>query len=72
MYPSYRKLARKDCPDIIKLWMLSKLPIKPNGRDTFQNLELQIELPRNAFLGSFFGDKLVGVAIASHNGRKAG
>lgn len=50
--------------------MVSKLPIKPKGRDTLQNLNLQIELPRNAFYGALWDSKLVAVAIASHNGRK--
>jgi len=70
MYISYRKLSNKDCPDLINLWIRAKLPSKPNGRDSRQNLEKQMMLSRNSFLGAYQIEKLVGAVIASHNGRK--
>jgi len=66
----YGKLSNKDCLDLINLWNRAKLPSKPNGRDTLQNLAKQLELKRNLFLGAFHNDNLIGVVIATHNGRK--
>ena len=63
----YQNLAKSDYERIIEVWQKSGLPIKPRGRDSYENLAAQIEEPN---IGAFLDGRLVGLVIASSDGRK--
>ena len=63
-------LKIKHIDDLINLWKEAELPIRPNGRDTEENLKKQIREPNNFFLKATVNKEIVGVLIASHNKRK--
>ena len=46
------------------------MPYRPTGRDSLENLMQQRAAYPDLFIGAFEGDKLVGAAIASDDGRK--
>ena len=53
-----------------KVWLEAGLPYRPTGRDSLASLKLQLRAFPDLFIGAFEGDRLVGVAIASDDGRK--
>lgn len=59
-----------ECDSLINLWINSSLPIKPEGRDSEDNIKRQLQLDNNRFYVAEITGKLVGTIIASHNGRK--
>jgi ribosomal protein S18 acetylase RimI-like enzyme len=65
-----RRLTIKNYPELIKLWKRSKLPIKPQGRDSRAHLAGEMRRSPDFFIGAFDGDLLAGAIIASHDGRK--
>lgn len=67
-----RKLAIKDYNNIVELWKSTGLPFKPNGRDSRVSIQGQMEKFPELFLGTFYGEKLVGVVIGSYDYRMKG
>jgi ribosomal protein S18 acetylase RimI-like enzyme len=65
-----RKLTINDYEDLISLWIASKLPFKPRGRDNKGAIAAQIKANPDFFLGAFEGNRLVGVAVLSSDIRK--
>lgn len=65
-----RPLAADDHDALLALWEASGLPNKPSGRDSRAAFEVQLALPQLRFIGLFEGDKLIGSALATHDGRK--
>ncbi|MCD6177602.1 MAG: GNAT family N-acetyltransferase [Candidatus Cloacimonetes bacterium] len=65
-----RELKLTECNSLIDLWVNSSLPIKPEGRDTKENIRKQLQIENNRFFVAEIDKKLVGAIIASHNGRK--
>ncbi|OGS56383.1 MAG: hypothetical protein A3K60_08585 [Euryarchaeota archaeon RBG_19FT_COMBO_56_21] len=66
-----RPLTAAEIPEMIEVWKASGLPYKPKGRDSLKNLKTQWNHDKELFLGAFSEAKLVGVVLASDDGRRA-
>lgn len=57
---------------VMELWAAGGLPLKPQGRDSRENIGRQIALPMVLFLVAEEGDggRVVGTVLATHDGRK--
>ena len=66
-----RSLARTEIPDMVKVWRASGLQYKLNGRDSLKNLAIQYNNDPELFLGAFRSGRMVGVLLASDDGRRA-
>lgn len=67
---STRRLSIADYDDILRLWSVSGLPHKPLGRDSRESMTREMLLPQCRYFGLFDGETMVGVAIASYDGRR--
>lgn len=65
-----RILKPSEYNSLIKIWVKSSLPYKLKGRDSEENIKIQLQLNNNRFFVAEIMGELVGVIIASHNGRK--
>lgn len=65
-----RKFKISDYDQVINLWQLCQLPLKPQGRDSRWQLEQQIKLDQIIFLVAEKEGKVIGTVLASHDGRK--
>ena len=65
-----RQLTPGDYEGIIGLWERVGLPAKPKGRDSRTKLSRQMKQSPDFFLGAEVRGKLVGVIVASSDGRK--
>ncbi len=70
MTTSIRRLSIADYDDILRLWSIAGLPFKPHGRDSRESIAKEILLPQCRFFGLYDGDLMLGVAIASYDGRR--
>jgi ribosomal protein S18 acetylase RimI-like enzyme len=55
---------------IIVLWEKAKLPYKPKGRDSKEELKKQMQRDPDLFLGAFENNELIGSVFATDDGRK--
>jgi len=65
-----KQLTPADYERIIELWERAGLPAKPRGRDSYRELIKQMEKNPKFFWGAEIEGRLVGVIIASSDGRK--
>ena len=65
-----RSLAISDYDQIVALWNRSELPFKPSGRDRKGAVQAQMAANPDFFLGAYEDDQLVGVVVATSDGRK--
>lgn len=65
-----RKFKITDYEEVINLWQLCQLPLKPQGRDSRGQLEQQIKLDQVIFLVAEKKGKITGTVLATHDGRK--
>ncbi len=56
--------------DILELWDEAGLPYKPEGRDTEENIERELEEQPEYWIGAYDGDELVGIVFGTDDGRK--
>jgi len=71
MEAKIRRFDINDYQEIIDLWNLVKLPLKPKGRDKRDTIEKEISKPdTNIFLVAVNGGNLIGTIIGTHDGRK--
>ncbi len=68
-YP-IRKLTIDDYNAIIDLWERAGLSHRPKGRDSLKAMTPEMERAETVFLGMFDSDKIIGVVMASSDGRK--
>jgi len=70
--PSFvvRTLSEEDILLVPGLWKVAGLMYRPKGRDSVADLLKQRACNPDLFLGAFAGDKLIGVSIATDDGRK--
>jgi ribosomal protein S18 acetylase RimI-like enzyme len=66
----YQNLAKSDYEQILEVWQKSGLPIKPRGRDSYENLAAQIEREPEFNIGAYHDGRLIGLVIGSSDGRK--
>lgn len=65
-----RRISAEDVERMISLWKEAGLPIKPGGRDTVENLHIQLSEDPDLFIGAFDKGTMIGVVIGSDDGRK--
>ena len=65
-----RRLTIDDYDEMVRVWSISGLPFKPNGRERRDFIEREITHDCCAFFGMFDGDRMVGVTIAQYDGRR--
>jgi len=67
-----RELGMDDYARWMHVWRASGLhSVRARGRDARQAFERQFRLGTHTMLGAQMGDDLVGVVLATHDGRKA-
>jgi ribosomal protein S18 acetylase RimI-like enzyme len=68
----FRPYRDDDYDRIMELWAAGGLPLKPQGRDSRENIGRQIALPMALFLVAEEGEggRVVGTVLATHDGRK--
>jgi ribosomal protein S18 acetylase RimI-like enzyme len=67
-----RKFRIEDYDRVMELWASGDLPLKPQGRDSRENIARQIGLPNVRFLVAEEGKggRVIGTVLATHDGRK--
>ncbi len=65
-----RKFRMKDYDRIIELWEKCGLPLKPEGRDSLEEIRRQVRLRQVIFLVAEVDQQIVGTILATHDGRK--
>ncbi len=65
-----RRLTFRDYDKMVEIWKYSGLPFKPKGRESRISIKKQIEETPDLFLGAEEDGELIGVIIASSEGRK--
>lgn len=65
-----RRFRMTDYEGVIELWREGKLPVKPGGRDSREEIERQIKLSHIIFLVAEHSGKVVGTVLVTHDGRK--
>jgi N-acetylglutamate synthase len=64
------RLTADDYDDVRELWEASGLPLKPGGRDSRQAFTRQMAGDTQTVIGLRAGERLIGVVLATHDGRK--
>jgi ribosomal protein S18 acetylase RimI-like enzyme len=65
-----RRLTIDDYDEMIRVWSISGLPFRPDGRESRPMIEAEIARDHVAFYGVFDGDRMVGLSIAQYDGRR--
>jgi ribosomal protein S18 acetylase RimI-like enzyme len=65
-----RTLKKEDYSKMVEIWKRAGLPFKPKGRESRESIHKQIDANPDLFLGAEEDGELVGVIIASSEGRK--
>ncbi len=65
-----REIPPGELRSVISLWEAAGLPHRPRGRDSPESLARQFEDDHVVFLGAYSGGRLVGVTVATFDGRK--
>ena len=55
---------------LIDLWKAAELHYKPGGRDKRENLLLELNNPQEAFIFAEYQDRVIGMILVTHDGRK--
>ena len=59
-----------DYESIIRLWNEVGLPIRPNGRDSYDNIKRQLDSGQVSILGYLEENNILGIVLLSHDYRK--
>ncbi|MGE5741218.1 MAG: GNAT family N-acetyltransferase [Candidatus Aminicenantes bacterium RBG_16_66_30] len=67
-----REFRIEDYDRVMEIWAEAGLPLKPQGRDSRENIARQIGLSNVRFLVAVEGDggRVIGTVLATHDGRK--
>ncbi len=65
-----RDLTADDYDGLIAVWNAAGLPHRPGGRDRRDRVAREMADSRTAFLAAMEGEAIVGVVVATHDGRK--
>jgi N-acetylglutamate synthase len=65
-----RTLSIRDYDDIVSVWERAGLPFRPKGRDSKAEVERQMSMDPEMWLGCCLDGKLVGVVIGTYESRK--
>jgi len=67
---NYRTFKLEDYDSLIKLWQLSGLPIKDQGRDSRIEIEKEMQRGCAEIILAEDNSKMIGAILATHDGRK--
>lgn len=67
---SFRRLKQADIPEMLRLWEESGLPISPKTREAPRPLRAEIRSNPGGFIGAVDGKEIVGIVLATSDGRK--
>lgn len=70
MQIKYRELKIDDYDRMMEVWTKSGLPIRPAGRDSREKIAVEMQRNPDFFIGAFDDDDLIGLVVASSDGRK--
>jgi ribosomal protein S18 acetylase RimI-like enzyme len=65
-----REFRMAEYDQVMAIWMEGRLPLKPSGRDSRENISRQIREPNVLFLVAEEGSRIIGTVLATHDGRK--
>jgi len=67
-----REFRIEDYDRVMELWAEGGLPLKPQGRDSRENIARQVKMPNVLILVAEEreGDRVIGTVMATHDGRK--
>jgi len=65
-----RPLNERELEEMTRVWIDADLPYRPKGRDSPDELRAQLKRTPDLFIGAFDGQKMIGVVIATDDGRK--
>ncbi len=65
-----RTLTEEDLEQVPRVWGEAGLPCRTKGRDAPEELRAQLKRDPDLFIGAFEGPRMVGVALATDDGRK--
>ncbi len=65
-----REMTLADLEAVVALWVEAGLPFRPEGRDRPDRMKVEMERGTAVFLMAEAGDRLVGVVLGTHDGRK--
>jgi len=65
-----REFVISDYHHIVELWKEAKLPYKPNGRDSMESIEKELQKGYCNFLVAEDNNKIVGSILGTNDGRK--
>jgi ribosomal protein S18 acetylase RimI-like enzyme len=65
-----REMTPDDYQAVTGLWAEAGLPYRPLGRDRPERMRLEMERGTAVFLVAEAGDRLVGVVLGTHDGRR--
>jgi len=67
-----REFRIEDYDRVMELWVEGGLPLKPQGRDSRENIARQVKRPNVFFLVAEEreGDRVIGTVMATYDGRK--
>ncbi|MDD4307848.1 MAG: GNAT family N-acetyltransferase [Thermoplasmata archaeon] len=65
-----RTLSSADYDAIVGVWDRAGLPYRPKGRDSRPEIERQMAIDPEMWLGCFMDGKLAGVVLGTHESRK--
>jgi len=65
-----RSLTISDYDQIVALWQKAGLSYRPEGRDRKDAVQAQMAVNPDFFIGAFEGVRLLGVIVASSDGRR--
>ena len=65
-----RPISYDEVEHLLRLWSEAELPIKPEGRDTIENLRTQFLGSPDLFIGAFAEGIMIAAVMGSDDGRK--
>ncbi len=65
-----KQLTIRDYTEIRRIWDDAGLPVRPSGRDSFQNLKKQLSTGNVTILADELDGKIRGLVLLSHDERK--
>ncbi len=66
----YRVVRTSEVQSMIDLWRNGGLPIREKGRESKERLIAEMETNPSGFIGAFDKDEMIGIVIATSDGRK--
>ncbi len=66
----FRAVSDDEVESAVSVWLESRLPIKPRGRDTIENLRRLREDDPELFIGAFEEGRMIGVILGTDDRRK--